>query len=1431
MDTIILSLPNKKIKHVIHLSDIHIRTGDLEKSRYLEYEEVFIGLIESVSKLDILDDAILVITGDIFHHKGKIEPSGIKLAQFLLTSLLEYANVFMICGNHDYRQDNPTIPDMIESIYGNYINNKIATKHEAFYLNKTGYYHYNNIGFAVVDIKDTLKTYNTVGRNENLITFPSKQEFEKYEYIDYAIALFHGSILPSRLMNNLNIQNGYELEWFGDYEYIMLGDNHRMQWSLDNDKLWGYCGSLIQQDFGESFLQHGYFIWNLESKTIGFTTIFNNYGYCTVKETNDKLYAIINKRTLVELTNFAKFPKNVAFRVFSKDIIPKIESFCSENNITPSCIIHWASQIQTEDIHEKVDKYSTNNELKHIEELNTVEKWFEYLEKYTDVDKIRYFILHPELLKLPMLQNDIDFFKKYTERNDKIQKVIDEYISETTKVHKTAEKVKLINMSWAYLMCYGENNHFNFDTLTNSIALLNGKNAMGKSSFLDILCIALYGEPTKMRHLVNGKKYTDKIIHDQRPSHKIAPFVKVLFQIGDSRYEIYRSFGSQSAKTKEHLILQTNVQIYKIHSEIAFCKTLICEGGTLVDRWITENIGSMESILMSIMICQTDLNNFFHLKQDEQKTILDKALRLDTVSLYGRILKEAILAHTDILQQIKVAKQTVEVMFPAEYVCKSTEIETLLHNVNINIKDKQLWREEILTHITQIIKPIDIEVNIDFAFDEIQTDYIQTNLRTPISCEDNDLAIMYREKLENLDNELSELSEVSIIKDDDKHYKKWKVKYDKFLLKEPKCNVSMEWIKTTLEQFKEWNESQEYDYNIDEIEKKFIDVENKVLNFVKIEKPIKNCTDLFLDPSYILIDEEIFNEYVHKRNHLLESPLNKNRTLHEYTEWFNKYNAWKTSIESVENIDINKIKKKHDLLIEKIENFNKQNNDIIELEKNISTLTNDLNDIKHLEFNSDCWACNKNPFSIKKDALIKKHNECLLFHKNIQNKIIKSDLFYKWEDSLIKLKSIIGAYNNYFIHKDSYDCELEYWNNIIKSWEEYNKWKEELDFLNKKIKDYENYTQALLYKRYKEQEDVHAILIAEYTDIKHTFENAKKYMCEKKDWDFILKEVDKYKETYSLYEVWLEEQKIIQSNLFMYESSIKKRELEELKQNYLREYNLRKNNASISKRFEECKNMYYSNKLHIVDAQLIELTNKREAHMTEKAKTDAAEDIIKKHKHTFDKLLLLEEIYEERIIKIKNLELLFMGDKTTSDGYKEWIYKTQVIPLINKEMNAFLGMFENFSFEMTYDKKHFIYMLEDRGNKPTLDKASGYQNFITGLAFRIILTRIGAVGQQMKHLFIDEGFTACDSLNIEKVPYLLKSILSYGEYDSLILMSHLDSVRECTNIHININRDDPFSYINYSNEYPELSVLNEETGEIIKQKGRGRPKKTNLDLG
>jgi len=392
-------------------------------------------------------------------------------------------------------------------------------------------------------------------------------------------------------------------------------------------------------------------------------------------------------------------------------------------------------------------------------------------------------------------------------------------------------------------------------------------------------------------------------------------------------------------------------------------------------------------------------------------------------------------------------------------------------------------------------------------------------------------------------------------------------------------------------------------------------------------------------------------------------------------------------------------------------------------------------------------------------------------------------------------------------------------------WNKYDLWKQELEALQTNIQDYENYQLSLAWKRYRNQEEEHKNLLEKYQHNKELYERIKIYKNEYQEWKKILINLEQYKDIYELYEIWSDEHKIIQGHLTNYENSIRKRKLEEQKNLYESEYLQRKEKVHVYKTYETYKNMYYCHKLHGIIKQLDELVEKREVVLVEKVKIEASEEMSQKHKESFDKLITLEKTYEERVKKIKELDLLFMGDKTQSDGYKEWIYKNQVIPLLNKEMNTFLKMFENFSFEMIYEKKNFIYLVEDRGNKPTLDKASGYQNFIIGLALRIILTRIGAVGQQLKHLFIDEGFTACDSVNIEKVPLLLESILRYGDYESILLMSHLDSVRECSHVNINIDRKDPFSSIQYGIDYPDLPVFNNETGTIITKKGRGRPKK------
>ena len=91
--------------------------------------------------------------------------------------------------------------------------------------------------------------------------------------------------------------------------------------------------------------------------------------------------------------------------------------------------------------------------------------------------------------------------------------------------------------------------------------------------------------------------------------------------------------------------------------------------------------------------------------------------------------------------------------------------------------------------------------------------------------------------------------------------------------------------------------------------------------------------------------------------------------------------------------------------------------------------------------------------------------------------------------------------------------------------------------------------------------------------------------------------------------------------------------------------------------------------------------------------------------------------------------------------------------------------------------------------------ASGYQKFIIGLALRIAFAKIGAIGQNLKHLFIDEGFVACDMYNLDKIHNILQSIYKYGGYESIMLMSHLETIRSSADISINIQNNGTFSHI------------------------------------
>jgi DNA repair exonuclease SbcCD ATPase subunit len=196
------------------------------------------------------------------------------------------------------------------------------------------------------------------------------------------------------------------------------------------------------------------------------------------------------------------------------------------------------------------------------------------------------------------------------------------------------------------------------------------------------------------------------------------------------------------------------------------------------------------------------------------------------------------------------------------------------------------------------------------------------------------------------------------------------------------------------------------------------------------------------------------------------------------------------------------------------------------------------------------------------------------------------------------------------------------------------------------------------------------------------------------------------------------------------------------------------------------------------------------------AKTQGALERARLIKRCRDSLLYIQQ----RMSMLQKLVAVFVGDK----GFKSWVYNTEIAPLIQNEVNAFLAPLEDFKFVIQYHNGAMLYSLDDRGNNPTLDHASGYQRFIIGIAMRIALSRIGAIGQNIRHLFIDEGFVACDSTNLQKVETILQSMMEMGGYRSVLLMSHLDAIREIAHTRIDIQRseDDLFSKITWGKSYP-----------------------------
>jgi DNA repair exonuclease SbcCD nuclease subunit len=74
-----------------------------------------------------------------------------------------------------------------------------------------------------------------------------------------------------------------QLDQFNGCDAVLMGDIHHRQNFVRKGVNITYCGSFIQQDFGERVSGHGYLIWDVENMDYTEHNIQTDYGYYVFK--------------------------------------------------------------------------------------------------------------------------------------------------------------------------------------------------------------------------------------------------------------------------------------------------------------------------------------------------------------------------------------------------------------------------------------------------------------------------------------------------------------------------------------------------------------------------------------------------------------------------------------------------------------------------------------------------------------------------------------------------------------------------------------------------------------------------------------------------------------------------------------------------------------------------------------------------------------------------------------------------------------------------------------------------------------------------------------------------------------------------------------------------------------------------------------------
>ena len=632
-----VDIPLKKIKYIHHISDVHIRN----LKRHAEYEQVFERLYEKIKQNR--EDSIIYIGGDIAHSKTDMSPELVDQTSRFLKSLSEICPTIVITGNHDCNLNNLNRLDVLTPIINNL---NLPNLH---YLKRSGVYDIADMSFVVWDVWED---------EENYI---KAKDIEA----DTKVVLYHGTVDRSKTDVGFSLPGKVTIDYFDDYDMGLIGDIHKRQY-LDKEKTIAYCGSLIQQNHGES-IGHGYLLWEVETKKSEYIEIPNDYGYYTID---------IDKGIVPDVKGM---PKKARLRV-------RVSNTNGIELKKALAIIHHRYGIKDVTI-TKVDRRDvgrSNSEMV-IGDVNDTDYQYELIEDYL---KRNHAITDNILVKIKKLNEEI---------NNELP---------PARVKRNINW-KLKHFEFSNMFCYGENNYVDFTQLDGIVGMF-APNASGKSTLLDALSFCLFdvtSRTTKAASVLNNKKKNFSC--------------KVNFEVGGLDYFIER----KASKRERDGHVKVNVNFWMIDDS---GQTISLNGDQrrTTNYNINQVVGTYEDFILSTLSTQNNFTVFIDKTQKERKELLSTFMGTDIFDSLYQSANDKISETQTLLRdfnKVDYSKNLAELQ-------KQTTLLQVKQTDLLSKKEKQVEKQNKLNtkiiNLTKKLKVVDDNIQ---DIDKLENDLLSQN--------------------------------------------------------------------------------------------------------------------------------------------------------------------------------------------------------------------------------------------------------------------------------------------------------------------------------------------------------------------------------------------------------------------------------------------------------------------------------------------------------------------------------------------------------------------------------------------------------------------------------------------------------------------------------------------------------------------------------